>query len=258
MNKAGVKLALSGSAESANDSVDWELRPGGMLVQLRDPDVEQAESKITVKVSYGLTLHEISISPHATFGDLKKLLSEQTGLQAKELRLLFRGREKDSMDYLHVAGVKENSKIILVEDPACRERRLQEARRNEEIARACKAIADVSQEVDKLAGQISILEGDILSGTKVLNNDLEVLIELLMHQLLKLDGIKADGDAKLQRRIQVRRVQNYVEAIDGLKFQNDNPNPLSSTGVTRKWETFESGMSSHMPSTIVADWEQFD
>lgn len=29
------------------------------------------------------------------------------------------------------------------------------------------------------------------------------LIELLMNQLLKLDGIIADGDAKLQRKMQV-------------------------------------------------------
>ena len=29
------------------------------------------------------------------------------------------------------------------------------------------------------------------------------LIELLMNQLLKLDGIMADGDAKLQRKMQV-------------------------------------------------------
>lgn len=29
------------------------------------------------------------------------------------------------------------------------------------------------------------------------------LIELLMNQLLKLDGITADGDVKLQRKIQV-------------------------------------------------------
>lgn len=30
------------------------------------------------------------------------------------------------------------------------------------------------------------------------------LIELLMNQLLKLDGIMADGDAKLQRKMQVK------------------------------------------------------
>lgn len=29
------------------------------------------------------------------------------------------------------------------------------------------------------------------------------LIELLMNQLLKLDGIMADGDVKLQRKMQV-------------------------------------------------------
>jgi len=33
--------------------------------------------------------------------------------------------------------------------------------------------------------------------------DLLNLIELLMNQLLKLDGIVADGDVKLQRKMQV-------------------------------------------------------
>lgn len=47
------------------------------------------------------------------------------------------------------------------------------------------------------------MELEIYSGRKAKEAVLLNLIELLMSQLLKLDGIVADGDVKLQRREQV-------------------------------------------------------
>lgn len=44
---------------------------------------------------------------------------------------------------------------------------------------------------------------EINGGKKVVETVLLSLIELLMTQLIKLDGIAADGDVKLQRRMQV-------------------------------------------------------
>nr|CAJ38401.1 BAG-domain protein 1 / regulator of cell death [Plantago major] len=44
-----------------------------------------------------------------------------------------------------------------------------------------------------------------------------------MNQLLRLDGIDADGDVKLQRKLQVTRVQKYVETLDVLKVKNSAP-----------------------------------
>lgn len=44
---------------------------------------------------------------------------------------------------------------------------------------------------------------DIYGGKKVTETLLLSLIEMLMTQLIKLDGITADGDLKLQRRMQV-------------------------------------------------------
>lgn len=40
-------------------------------------------------------------------------------------------------------------------------------------------------------------------GTKVADKEFVVLTELLMVQLLKLDSIEAEGEAKVQRRIEV-------------------------------------------------------
>lgn len=51
---------------------------------------------------------------------------------------------------------------------------------------------------------MSALETIISKGGKVVETDVLSLIEKLMNQLLKLDGIVADGDVKLQRKMQVR------------------------------------------------------
>jgi hypothetical protein len=75
-------------------------------------------------------------------------------LQPNEQRLLFRGKQKDDSEYLHVSGVKDKAKIILVEDPASRERRVEAMRKQEQVAKACKAVGAVKQEVDKLAGKV--------------------------------------------------------------------------------------------------------
>ena len=51
---------------------EWELRPGGMVVQKRNSDLNQnSASKFTikVKVKYGSSYHQIQISSHASFGN---------------------------------------------------------------------------------------------------------------------------------------------------------------------------------------------
>ena len=50
---------------------------------------------------------------------------------------------------------------------------------------------------------MSAFESVISKGGKVAEKTLLNVIELLMNQLLKLDGIMVDGDVKLQRKIQV-------------------------------------------------------
>jgi hypothetical protein len=53
---------------------EFEVRPGGMLVQKRNPNVNNhnsgtcSASTIRIKVKYGSSYHQIRISPHASFG----------------------------------------------------------------------------------------------------------------------------------------------------------------------------------------------
>jgi hypothetical protein len=56
---------------SAGGGGELEVRPGGMLVQKRDPDSDRTSippPTIRIKVKYGSAYHEINISSQATFG----------------------------------------------------------------------------------------------------------------------------------------------------------------------------------------------
>ncbi|XP_014506210.1 BAG family molecular chaperone regulator 1-like [Vigna radiata var. radiata] len=88
-------------------------------------------------------------------------------------------------------GLEEEEALVLVEDPISQEKRLLERRKNAKMEKAAKSISKISLEVDRLVGK-----------------------------LLKLDGIMAEGDVKLKREIQVKRVQKYVETLDLLKIKN--------------------------------------
>ncbi|XP_040866550.1 BAG family molecular chaperone regulator 1 isoform X2 [Glycine max] len=187
----------SGGCRSEPGSKEWEMRPGGMLVQMRTADSDRNPAlvpTIRVRVKYGSIYHEVNISSQATFGELKKMLSGPTGLHHEDQKLLYKDKERDSKAFLDMVGVKDKSKIVLMEDPISQEKRLLERRKNAKMEKAAKSISEISLEIDRLAGR-----------------------------LLKLDGIMADGDVKLQRKMQVKRVQKYVETLDVLKVKNSMP-----------------------------------
>ncbi|KAK9272591.1 hypothetical protein L1049_002965 [Liquidambar formosana] len=104
--------------------IKWELRPGGMLVQKRESGESVGEGMITVKVSTVSQWHDISIEATSTFGELKMILSLVTSLEPKEQRLLFKGKEREDKEYLHMVGVGNKDKVLLLEDPAIKERKL--------------------------------------------------------------------------------------------------------------------------------------
>ncbi|PKA61640.1 BAG family molecular chaperone regulator 3 [Apostasia shenzhenica] len=265
-----TKAFASGREWPVNGPAAWEVRPCGMLVQKRGSEDGVAAVPvpvIRVRVKHESSFHEMCISSQATFGELKKLLAGRTGLHPQDQKILFKDKERESAAFLDLAGVKDRSKLIVVKDPTAQAKRFVEMRRAVKVEKAAKSISEVSLQVDKLASQVSELEAIVLKGGKVAEREVLNLIELLMNLLLKLDGIIADGDVKLERKFQVRRVQKYVEALDVLKNKNsmpsaDNhrqshrppqhqqkqqtnqspalPRPMPSVIVTTKWETFDS------------------
>lgn len=270
------------------EQIDWEMRPGGMLVQRRDDDNHDHHDgaaasasgvpMVKINVSHGPSQCEVHVPAQSTFGDLKKAIAEKTGLDPQEQKVLFRGKEKEDGEHLDVSGVKDKSKILLLEELTNKEKKPEEvkdslekkpedAKDSEEMRKALQAIAGVRAEVDKLSERVAALEVAVNGGTKVSSEELDTSAELLMRELLKLDGIEAEGEAKVQRKTEVHRVQKFHEKLDNLKAINSNPfcDSSNTIKVVTQWETFDFGMGSLNPpplppssTTINQDWERFD
>lgn len=200
----------------------WEVRPSGMLVQKRTPDSDPPPGgapvpTIRVKVKFAGVTHEVYVNSQASFGELKKLMAEKTGLHPDDLKAVYKGREADSKEFLDMIGVRDRSKLTMLEDPSAQARRLIEERRNAKAQRAAKAVSRVSLDVDKLASKVSALETIVNKGGRVVEADVVALTEALMNELVKLDAVAAEGDVKAQRRIQEKRVQKHVEALDAIR-----------------------------------------
>ncbi|KAF9620384.1 hypothetical protein IFM89_011757 [Coptis chinensis] len=238
-------------SSTKEEEIEWEMRPGGMLVQKRCGTTSDitAPPPLSVRIVYGAFRYEISINSQASFGELKKLLSTESGLQPVEQKLLFRGKERDNGHYLDRCGVKNRSKIVLVEDPSSKEKRFIEMRRNAKIQSTHRAISDITLELDKLVEQVTSIEKSISSGKNVPEVQITILTEMLMRQAIKLDSISTEGEASSQKSLQGKRVQRSVETLDKLKKSNEKAKPVVVV-TANKWETFD------LPSTT--NWELFD
>ncbi|KAL0282726.1 UNVERIFIED_CONTAM: BAG family molecular chaperone regulator 1 [Sesamum radiatum] len=160
---------------------------------------------------------------HLLFAGAEENVIRATGLHHQDQKLFYKDKERDSNAFLDISGVKDKSKIVLQQDPVSQEKRYLEMRKNAKMEKAAKTVSEISSEVDKLVAQVSALETVASRGGKVVEKDVVNLTELLMNQLVKLDGIIADGEAKSQRTMQVRRVQKCVETLDTLKLKNSAP-----------------------------------
>ncbi|XP_073300057.1 BAG family molecular chaperone regulator 3-like isoform X2 [Primulina huaijiensis] len=209
-----------GCVSEAGATGGWEVRPGGMFVQKRSKDSRNHVPNIKVIVKHDSSYHEIVLSSQSSFGELKIMLGGATGLHPQDQKLILKNKEMDSKAFLDVAGVKDGSKILLIEDELSKESRRVNSRKNATVEKASNDIAAIRFEVDKLAKQVTSIELEINGGKRVEDIVLLNMIESFMIQLIKLDAISADGDVKLQRRTQVKRVQKYIEILDVLKLRN--------------------------------------
>ncbi|KAL8158531.1 hypothetical protein V2J09_000068 [Rumex salicifolius] len=127
-SRSNSKLNNGGSAGNDkrnsrdNEEIKWEVRPGGMLVQRRE--IVGEKDFITIKVSLVSHWHDVSIGATSTFGELKMILSLVTGLEAREQRLLYRGKEREDNEHLHMVGVGDKAKVVLLQDPEIKETKL--------------------------------------------------------------------------------------------------------------------------------------
>ncbi|XP_054802269.1 BAG family molecular chaperone regulator 2 [Prosopis cineraria] len=142
---SGNRATLSPSEKDCTSmsEIKWELRPGGMLVQKRDTSQNAGEGLITLRVSTVSHWHDISVEATSTFGELKTILSLITNLEPREQRVLFKGKERDDKEHLHMVGVKDKDKVLLLQDPALKEEKklLGLAGRSQPINTPCRIIS---------------------------------------------------------------------------------------------------------------------
>lgn len=68
-------------------------------------------------------------------------LSLVTSLEPKEQRLIYKGKERDDNEFLHMIGVRDKDKVLLLEDPAIKEMKLFGLARGESINNPCCTIS---------------------------------------------------------------------------------------------------------------------
>ncbi|KAL2509843.1 BAG family molecular chaperone regulator 4 [Forsythia ovata] len=254
--------------EGSNSSPEIEKNSNNDVQKRQEGDgSDHGPSSISVTVSHGQNLHDVVVPANSTFGDLKLMVTQNIGLDPEMHKLLFRGKEKEDNEHLQLAGVKDMSKVLLVEDKTCTKERPVEVAQTSVVSRGGAAVAEIRKEVDNLSEQVAALQAVVDGGTKIDDKDIVYVTEMLMRQLLKLDSIEAEGEGKVQRKMEVRRVQSFVETMDILKSKNSNPfnNTEQTVSVSTEWETFESGSGiANTPPTepsstkVTQDWEQFD
>ncbi|KAM7526515.1 hypothetical protein LguiA_016417 [Lonicera macranthoides] len=246
-------------AENGSSNTEEESRPGGMPpVQKREDD---GGPTIKIKVCHGSNHHDLTVPSLSTFGDLKRVICRDTDLEPKDQRLFFRGKEKEDQECLQMAGLKDNSKLLLMENLACKERKLEELKESSVKSKGSEAVAKVRADNDKLAEQVAALNTVVCDGTKVAEKDIIFLTEMLERQLLKLDGIEAEGEGRIQRKTEVRRVQSLVEMMDDLKSKNSAP-ISNDVSVTKSDNESVGGIDAQtsLPSStkVTQDWEVFE
>ncbi|XP_071716851.1 BAG family molecular chaperone regulator 4-like isoform X3 [Rutidosis leptorrhynchoides] len=212
MEQNGGASATSGTSATAENQVE-----------------DSGAGNIKIKVSYGSNNFDVFISPQSTFADLKMVTAKETGLEPEVQNLLFRGKEKDEQETLHMAGVKDNAKVILMENAPIKEEvveRVEEIKESiepiKEISTGVEAVSRIREENNEFAEQVASLEAVVGCETQVADKDFVFVTEMLMRQLLKLDGIDAQGEGRTQRKLEVRRLQGLVDKLDKLKADNSN------------------------------------
>jgi hypothetical protein len=88
--------------------------------------------------------------------------------------------------------------------------------------------------------QVSALETIVNKGGRMVKSDVVTLTEALMNELVKLD---ADGDVKVQRRIQEKRAQKHVEPLDAIhakEAKNSSKAARPTSSLCGRLSTMES------------------
>ena len=113
-------------------------------------------------------------------GELKIILSLVTSLEPREQRLLFKGKEREDSEYLHMVGVRDKDKVLLLEDPAIKDKKNNLL--GQSIDKPCRTISVwlINQAIvlNHSYGQIQLWSDlNIICNIVVVNYNLKIWIE---------------------------------------------------------------------------------
>lgn len=125
-------------------------------------------------------------------GELKSLLSQKTGLEPEGQKLLFRGKEKEDEEHLEVAGVKDNSRVMLLENPKSKERNGGELNESNEMLSDAAEVGVESNEMPTDAGEIGVKSHemskafDAIAGVRAEVDDLSERVSPCIHSFTEM------------------------------------------------------------------------
>ncbi|VAI34813.1 unnamed protein product [Triticum turgidum subsp. durum] len=252
-----VSPAAAAAAKEALKEDEWEVRPGGMLVQKRDPDSDAPAGApvptVRLKVKFNGVSHEIYINSQASFGELKKMMSEKTGLHHEDQKVLYKGKEMDSKAFLDISGVKDRSKLVMLEDPDAQAKRLIEQRRADKAQRASKSVSRISLDVDKLATKEKRVQKyvETLDVIRAKNASAPTANGHVKNAAAPKANGNGNGQAKGDRSLHLPPRPPPVSQRRQFKQQPAPANGKAAAAPpTASWETFD--LLSSMPSTSSA------
>ena len=83
------------------------------------------------------------------------MIAKETGLKPEEQKLLFRGKEMDDHEQLHMAGVKGNAKIILIENLPTKNEDLENNDKTEEVNEKVEEVNENVEEAKETIKEVS-------------------------------------------------------------------------------------------------------
>lgn len=90
-------------------------------------------------------------------GELKRAIEEKTKLGPQQQKLLFRGKEREDSEHLHASGLKDKSKVLLLEELTNEEeKKPEDMEDSEEMRKALQSVAGVRAEIDKLSERVYV------------------------------------------------------------------------------------------------------
>eukprot|EP00240_Pyramimonas_obovata_P007024 CAMPEP_0118923124 /NCGR_PEP_ID=MMETSP1169-20130426/1771_1 /TAXON_ID=36882 /ORGANISM="Pyramimonas obovata, Strain CCMP722" /LENGTH=166 /DNA_ID=CAMNT_0006864069 /DNA_START=398 /DNA_END=898 /DNA_ORIENTATION=+ len=164
----------------------------------------------------------MAVPSDCDFMDFKVAAQKVTGVPVEDQKILFRGKPMNDGDALFAIGVRDGSKLMLIESEARRRAKVPVHQLMPAMSPAdaatLKKVHEVQASADKLEKELVQVESDVAKTGTIdaeSKKQLRRIQEMLERELLKLDSLSGEG-IRDQRRAQVQRINALCERTEAL------------------------------------------